>query len=259
MSTTLLSPDALRGRVALVTGAASGIGRATALALAGAGARVVVSTGTNVVGGHETVRLIAEAGGEALFVRADVSRAAEIEALIEATVETYGRLDCAVNNAGITGPTLPLAEMAEEDWQRVLDVNLTGVWLCLKHEIRQMLEQGGGAIVNVSSVAGLVGSRINPAYCASKHGVVGLTRKAAIDYAAAGIRVNAVCPGIVETPMVERLHGGDPARRAAMLAREPVDRFGDPAEIAHAIAWLCFPAASFVTGIAMPVDGGFLA
>ena len=259
MATTRLAPDALTGRVALVTGAASGIGRATALAFAAAGARVVASTGTNVEGGQETVRQIRDAGGDAAFVRADVSRADQVEALVAVTVGTYGRLDCAVNNAGITGPTLRLADMDDDEWQRVIDVNLTGVWFCLKHEIRQMLTHGGGAIVNVSSVAGLVGSRINPAYCASKHGVVGLTRKAAIDYAAAGIRVNAVCPGLVDTPMLDRLHGGDPARRAAMVALEPVGRVADPEEIAAAIVWLCSPAASFVTGIAMPVDGGFLA
>jgi NAD(P)-dependent dehydrogenase (short-subunit alcohol dehydrogenase family) len=259
MSTASTPPGALIDRVALVTGAASGIGRATALAFAEAGARVVVSTDANLKGGEETVRLITEAGGQARFFPADVSRASDIEKLVAASVAIYGRLDCAANNAGITGPIRPVADMEEEDWHRVIEVNLTGVWLCLKHEIRWMLEHGGGAIVNVSSIAGLVGSRINPAYGASKHGVVGLTKKAAIDYAAANIRVNAVCPGLIDTPMVERLHGGDPARKEAMQALEPVGRFGDPQEVANAIVWLCSPASSFVTGVAMPVDGGFLA
>jgi NAD(P)-dependent dehydrogenase (short-subunit alcohol dehydrogenase family) len=248
------------GKVALVTGSASGIGRAAAIAFATAGARVVVSTGANVAGGEETVRAILESGGEATFIRADVSSAAEVIALIDGTVATFGGLDCAVNNAGITGSTLPTADLDDDEWDAIIGVNLKGVFLSMKHQIRQMLAQGtGGAIVNVSSVAGLVASRINPAYCASKHGVVGLTRKAAMDYAARGIRVNAVAPGVIQTPMVDRLHGGDPAKIAAMTALEPVGRFGTPEEAAAAIVWLCSPAASFVTGIAMPVDGGFLA
>lgn len=248
------------GKVALVTGSASGIGRAVAVAFAAAGAKVVVSTGANVSGGEETVRSILESGGEATFIRADVADPSQVAALVDGSVATFGRLDCAVNNAGITGPTVPTADLADDEWDDIIGVNLKGVFLCLKHEIRHMLVQGdGGAIVNVSSVAGLVASRINPAYCASKHGVVGLSRKAAMDYAAHGIRVNAVAPGLIETPMVERLHGGDPARLATMTALEPVGRLGRPEEAAAAIVWLCSPAASFVTGIAMPVDGGFLA
>jgi NAD(P)-dependent dehydrogenase (short-subunit alcohol dehydrogenase family) len=250
----------LAGRVALVTGAASGIGRAVAIRFAAEGARVVVSTDADIHGAEETIQAIERTGGDAAFVRADVSSAEDVRRLVSETVARFGRLDCAVNNAGITGPTLPTAELEDDDWDRITAVNLKGAFLCLKYEIRQMLSQGnGGAIVNLSSVAGLVGSRINSAYCASKHGVVGLSRKAAIDYAAVGIRVNAVCPGLIQTPMVDRLHGGDPVRIAAMTALEPVGRFGSPEEAAAAIVWLCLPESSFVTGIAMPVDGGFLA
>lgn len=256
----MLETPGLVGRVALVTGGASGIGRSVALGFAASGAKVVVSTGANVAGGEAVVETIVANGGDATFIRCDVSRPEEVIALIEGTVATFGRLDCAVNNAGITGETLPTADLADDDWDRIIDVNLKGVFLCMKYEIRQFLAQGdGGAIVNLSSVAGLVGSRINAAYCASKHGVVGLSRKAGKDYANQGIRVNAVAPGLIDTPMVERLHGGDPERIAAMKALEPVGRFGTPEEAASAIVWLCSPAATFVTGIAMPVDGGFLA
>ena len=232
----------LAGKVALVTGGASGIGRATAIAFGRAGARVVVSTGSDIAGAEATVRGITKGGGDASFVQANVSLSTDVQRLIKETVRLYGRLDCAVNNAGITGPTLPTADLDDDDWDGITGVNLKGVFLCLKYEIRQMLSQGdGGAIVNLSSVAGLVGSRINSAYCASKHGVVGLSKKAAIDYASVGIRVNAVCPGLIQTPMVDRLHGGDPARIAAMTALEPVGRFGTPEEAAAAIVWLCLP------------------
>lgn len=250
----------LAGKVALVTGAATGIGRAVALGFAEVGARVVVSTDANIEGAEEAVATILAAGGEATVIRADVTNPDEVEALLEGTVATFGRLDCAVNNAGVTGPTLPTAELADDEWDRIIAVNLTGVFLCLKHELRQLLRQEeGGAIVNVSAVEGLVASRINPAYCASKHGVVGLSRKAARDYAHRGIRVNAVCPGLIDTPMADELRGGDPARIAAMTALEPIGRLGTPEEAAVAIVWLCSPAASFVTGVALPVDGGFLA
>jgi NAD(P)-dependent dehydrogenase (short-subunit alcohol dehydrogenase family) len=241
----------LDGKVALVTGAGSGIGRATALTFAREGAKVVVAD-IIAEGGEETVRMVKAAGGEALFVKTDVSKAAEVEALITKVVQTYGRLDCAFNNAGIEGVFVSTAECSEENWDRTLAINLKGVWLCMKYEIPQMLKQGGGAIVNTASVAGLVGFAGLPAYVASKHGVAGLTKTAALEYAKAGIRVNAVCPGGISTPMTERLF-------KAVAALEPVGRMGKPEEIAEAVVWLCSDAASFVTGHAMAVDGGMVA
>src|SRR5438874_5257039 len=205
------------GKVALVTGAASGIGKASALAFAREGARTVVAD-VIVEGGEETVRIIKEAGGDALFVRTDVSKAAEVETLIQKIVETYGRLDYAHNNAGIAGADAPTADCTEENWDQTIAVNLKGVWLCMKYEIPQMLKLGGGAIVNTASTAGLVGLEASPAYCASKGGVVQLTRAAALDYAKAGIRVNAVCPGVIRTPMVERLVGTE--AEAGLIAME---------------------------------------
>lgn len=248
----------LEGKVALVTGGSSGIGRATALAFARAGAKVVVSD-VAVQGGEETARLIREAGGDAVFIRTDVSQPDEVEALIRQAVETYGRLDCAFNNAGIEGESAPTAECSLANWQRVLAINLTGVWLCMRYEIAQMLRQGGGAIVNTASVAGLVGFRGIPAYVASKHGIVGLTRTAALEYATAGIRVNAVCPGVIQTPMIERFTAGNPAALQQLLALEPIGRLGRPEEVAEAVVWLCSDAASFVTGHALAVDGGLVA
>ena len=246
------------GKVALVTGGSSGIGRATASAFAGEGANVVVAD-VLVEGGGETVRMIKEAGGEAIFVKTDVSKATEVEALIKKIVETYGRLDCAINNAGIEGTMAPTADCTEENWDRTININLKGVWLCMKYEIPQMLKQGGGAIVNMASVAGLVGLQGLPAYCASKGGVVQLTRTAALEYAKAGIRVNAVCPGVIRTPMVDRLIAAQPEMEEALTAMEPVGRTGKPEEVAEAVVWLCSDSASFVTGHAMAVDGGFIA
>ena len=247
------------GKVALVTGGASGIGRACAQLFAKEGASVVVSD-VALVGGQQTVRLIERDGGEASFVEADVSKAAEVEVLIGRTVEAHGRLDYAFNNAGIEGRMATnTVDYPEEDWDRVIAVNLKGVWLCMKHEIPQMLSQGGGSIVNNSSVEGLVGLQGTSAYAASKHGIVGLTKTAALEYAQSGIRVNAVCPGLIRTPMVERYTGGDAETEAQFAAVEPVGRMGSAVEVGEAVVWLCSEAASFVTGHAMAVDGAYVA
>lgn len=253
-------PGQLNDKVALVTGGASGIGRATALTFAREGAKLVIAD-MNPEGGHQTVHIIRENGGEAIFVQVDVSQAATVEAMISATVETYGRLDCAHNNAGIGArPRARLHELPEESWDRVLGINLKGVWLCLKYEITQMLKQEGGAIVNTASIMGLVGSwSRSGAYNASKHGVVGLTKTAALEYATAGIRVNAVCPGYIRTPLIEEALTSQPEMEAQIVARHPVGRMGRPEEIAEAVVWLCSDAASFVTGHAMVVDGGYVA
>ena len=253
-------PGTLENKTALVTGAGSGIGRATSLALAREGARVVVSD-INAEGAEATLSIIKERGGEGVFVHADVSKAADVEALVTGVIQTYGRLDCAYNNAGVEGYMEGrLHEYPEDIWDRLIDINLKGVWLCLKYEIPRMLEQGGGAIVNTASAAGLVGSRRLAAYVASKHGVVGLTKAAALEYARDGIRVNAVCPGIIDTPMMDRLIAGrQDDYEATIPTRQPVGRLGTPEEIAEAVAWLCSDAASLVTGIAMSVDGGFTA
>lgn len=248
----------VNGKIALVTGGGSGIGRATALVFAREGAKVVIAD-VVVSGGEETVRLIKAAGGEAVFVKADVSKAPEVEALIKQTVDTYGRLDCAFNNAGIEGDMASTADCTEENWDRTVAIDLKGVWLCLKYEIPQMLKQGGGAIVNTASVAGLVGFVGLPAYVAAKHGVNGLTKTAALEYAKAGIRVNAVCPGVIKTPMVDRLFSSQPHAGEAIAALEPVGRLGKPEEIGEAVVWLCSDAASFVTGLPMAVDGGLVA
>jgi NAD(P)-dependent dehydrogenase (short-subunit alcohol dehydrogenase family) len=256
-------PGTLEGKVVLVTGGASGIGRATALTFAREGAKLLIAD-MYEDGGQQTVHMITENGGTATFVQADVTVAVEVEALITQTVKTYGRLDCAYNNAGISGAGIAgdqrtlTAEYPEERWHRVLAINLTGVWLCMKYEISQMLTQGGGAIVNTASVAGLAGLPYASAYVASKHGVVGLTKTAALEYARQGIRVNCVCPGYIETPMTAAGRQ-DPQRLAFMLASEPVGRLGQAEEVAAAVAWLCSDAASFVTGHTMTVDGGYMA
>lgn len=252
----------LEQKVALITGGASGIGRAAALAFAREGAKVVVAD-MATAGAEETVRMIQTAGGTAIFVKADVSQGSDVERMVQQGVETYGRLDCAFNNAGIQGDLAQTAECSEENWQRIIAINLTGVWLCMKHEIRSMVKQGCGAIVNTASNFGLVGSNGMPAYVASKHGVVGLTKTAALEYAKAGIRINAVCPGPTQTPLVDQVLRQQPQLAdqivAAITAREPVGRMGRPEEIAEAVVWLCSDAASFVTGVALAVDGGFVA
>jgi NAD(P)-dependent dehydrogenase (short-subunit alcohol dehydrogenase family) len=250
--------ELLKGKVALVTGAGSGIGRASARIFAREGAKVVVA---DIVaeGGEETVGMIKKAGGEAIFVRADVSKAAEVEAMVNQAVEAYGRLDCGFNNAGTEGAIAQTADYTEENWERVIAINLKGVWLCMKHEIAHMLKQGGGAIVNTASALGLVGIENQPAYVASKHGVVGLTKTAALEYAKMGIRVNAMCPGAISTPMLDRALGPQPQLAEAVTNMEPVGRLGKPEEIAEAVVWLCSDAASFVTGHAMSVDGGWVA
>jgi NAD(P)-dependent dehydrogenase (short-subunit alcohol dehydrogenase family) len=252
------SPRPLAGKVALVTGAGSGIGRASAVAFAHAGASVVVAD-LDATSGRETTAMIRAGGAEATFCPADVKQSADVARLVAATVDQYGRLDCAHNNAGISGVGGGAThEIADELWARVLAVNLTGVWLCMKHEIAHMLAQGGGAIVNTASVMGLVGGG-GAAYVASKHGVVGLTKQAALEYAEAGIRVNAVCPGFVRTAMIEDAFASRPEVEARFRAAHPMARFGEPEEIAVAVVWLCTDAAAFVTGAAMPVDGGYLA
>jgi NAD(P)-dependent dehydrogenase (short-subunit alcohol dehydrogenase family) len=246
------------GKVALVTGASSGIGRATALAFAREGAKVVVADVT-VEGGEETVAQVKKAGGEAIFVKTDVSKAVEVEALVAKAVATYGRLDCAHNNAGIAGNAKTVVDDTEDNWDRILAINLKGVWLCMKYEIAHMLKQGGGTIVNTASGAGLIGVRRGGAYVASKHGVVGLTKTAALEYAKAGIRVNCVCPGPIDTPMLQGIGGSNQVVIERMVAAQPGGRLGKPAEIAEAAVWLCSDAASFVTGLPMPVDGGYTA
>jgi NAD(P)-dependent dehydrogenase (short-subunit alcohol dehydrogenase family) len=244
------------GKVALVTGGASGLGRASALALARAEARLVVAD-VDEAGGKETVaRINAAAAAEAHFVSADVTIPEAVEAMVAATLERFGRLDCAVNNAGTTGPGGRTADYALDDWNRTLALNLTGVFLCMKYEIPRMVEQGGGAIVNMSSGAGLVGFAGLPAYVASKHGVVGLTRAAALEYVKDGVRINAVCPGSTRTPMLEGFMAGDEQIERMMTASVPLGRLGRPEEIAEAVVWLCSDAASFVVGHAMAVDGG---
>lgn len=249
----------LQDQVALVTGGSTGIGRTTALAFAREGASVVIAN-RSVDGGEETVRLIAEQGGDAMFVRTDVSQSAEVEALITQTVERYGRLDCAFNNAGYEGLRVPTADVSEADWEQALNTNLTGVWLCMKYAIRQMLTQTQGCIVNMSSVVGLAGlNGISPALVACHHGIIGLTRQAAVEYARAGIRVNAVCPTATRTERFERVHGADPAVEARMGARNPSGRIGQPEDAAEAVVWLCSEAASFVVGHTLVVDGGVLA
>jgi NAD(P)-dependent dehydrogenase (short-subunit alcohol dehydrogenase family) len=248
----------LEGKVGLVTGGTSGIGRETAVLFAKAGAKVVVA-GRRTPEGEETIELVRSAGGDGLFVKTDVSKASEVETLVQKAVERFGRLDVAFNNAGVEGVWSPIVRQSEEDWDRTIAVNLKGVWLCLKYEIRQMLKQGGsGAIVNMSSITGLVGAVGVAAYSASKHGVIGLTQTAALENAKTGIRINAVCPGFTETPMTDRVFRV-PGVHKYVLSCHPIGRLGRPTEIAQAVLWMCSDGASFMTGQSLVLDGGFLA
>ena len=247
----------LVGKVTLVTGAGGGIGRATCLVLAHEGARVLVSD-VSSRRGEETATLVRNAGGEAEFLKGDVSREADCEALVATAVSKWGRLDGAHNNAGISGQLVSVADDTEDNWDRTLAVDLKGVWMCMKYEIRQMLKQGGGSIVNTASTAGLLGTVRMGAYAAAKHGVIGITKTAALEYARANIRVNAVCPGVIGTPpILQWMENPDTKQR--LLGQEPIGRAGRPEEIGNAVAWLFSDASSFVTGAAFPVDGGLTA
>ena len=249
----------LDGKIAIITGAGSGIGRATSKIFAREGAKLLIA---DVVAdaGMETLKALKDGGADATFMKVDVSQPHEVAALIAKAVETYGRIDCAFNNAGIEGEGAVTHKGTDENWHRVLAINLTGVWLCMKAEIAQMLNQGGGgAIVNTSSMAGLVGSVGGPAYVASKHGVAGLTKTAALEYGRHRIRVNAVCPGPIRTPMMQRIMRGSAEAEQRFIRAEPLKRFGEPEEIGESVAWLCSDRASYVTGVAMPVDGGAFA
>jgi NAD(P)-dependent dehydrogenase (short-subunit alcohol dehydrogenase family) len=249
-----------QGKVALVTGGSSGIGQAAAIAFAREGAKVVVAADKNVAGGNKTVKIIKKAGGEATFIKTDVSQEGEVKALVDSTVDLYGRLDYAFNNAGTAiGFIGPITELTEEQWDRGMAVNLKGIWLCMKYEIRYMLGHGGGAIVNTSSLAGLRALPSTPIYTAAKHGIIGLTKCAAQTYARAGIRVNAICPGLTLTPLVMKEMDCSDLEAAAREERIPLGRLGKPEEVAEVAVWLCSDTASFVIGAAVVVDGGTLA
>jgi NAD(P)-dependent dehydrogenase (short-subunit alcohol dehydrogenase family) len=242
-------------KVAFVTGAANGIGRAAALAFAREGASVTVAD-VSEQGNQETARMIEDIGGRALAVNCDVTRVDDVKEALNQTVGTFGRLDAAFNNAGVEQKQLvPLAELDENEWDRIMAIDLRSVFLCMKYEIPLMLKHGGGAIVNTSSGAGVIGIKGNPAYPAAKHGVIGITRAAALDYAAANVRINAVCPGYIDTPMMARFTGGTAEGRARVISEEPIGRMGQPEEIANAVLWLCSDAAAFVVGHALVIDG----
>ena len=246
------------GKVALVTGGASGLGRVTAVALAREGAKVVVSD-VATSEGEATAQRIADAGGQAIFVKADVTKSSEVEAMIQLTFKAFGRLDFALNNAGIDGVRARTANYPEEVWHQVINLNLTGVFLCLKHELPVMVEQGSGVIINMSSVAGVTGFPGHAAYTASKHGVIGLTKTAALDYAGAGIRVNAICPAYTHTPMLDRMLEHKPELEAKLISRVPLRRLGTAEEIARAAIYLFSDAAAFITGHPLVLDGGIVA
>ncbi|HMM28631.1 MAG TPA: glucose 1-dehydrogenase [Aggregatilineaceae bacterium] len=246
----------LEGKVAIVTGGGSGIGQSTALAYAREGVKVVVSD-VDEQGGNETVRLIEAQGGEARFVRADVSKPAEVEQLVRATVEAFGALHFACNNAGIGGPAAPTGEYPIDGWEQVIAINLSGVFYCMRYQIPEMLKAGGGVIVNMASILGTVGYAQSPAYVAAKHGVVGLTKTAALEYSSQGIRVSAVCPAFIRTPLIEENLAQDV--RDYLVTQHPVGRLGEPEEVAELVVWLCSDAASFIMGSPILVDGGYVA
>lgn len=248
----------LSGKVALITGAASGIGHVAASVFVRHGAKVVLAD-INKDAGEATARRIREEGGEAHFFRTDVTSGSEVDALMREIIARHNRLDCAFNNAGIDGPIGLTADYGEDDWDKVVEVNLKGVWLCMKRQIPQMLAQGGGAIVNMASVLGAVGVSMMPAYSAAKHGVLGVTRVAALEYAAKGLRINGLCPGIIRTPLIADLIEQGMLSEADMVSLMPIGRLGRPEEIAEAAAWMCSDRASFLVGHAMFVDGGYTA
>lgn len=250
--------DDMVGKVAIVTGGATGIGRSSALAFARRGAKVLVAD-VNEDDAAETVKLAQAEGVDAMFVQTDVTDSSSVKAMVDAAVDAFGRVDFAHNNAGMSGVAAGVVDCTEEQWNRTIALNLTGVWLSMKYEIPRMLETGGGAIVNTSSGAGLVGFAALPAYVASKHGVVGLTKSAALEFVRSGIRVNAICPGTTRTPMIEAYIGGDPNVEKMMTMASPLGRMAHPDEMAEAAVWLCSDAASFVTGVALPVDAGAVA
>jgi len=245
-------------RVAFLTGAGSGIGRAVALAFVKRGARVVI-VDISARNGEETLEIVRKAGGDAIFHQTDVTRATEVEAAVNQTIQAYGHLDCAFNNAGIEGIMASTVDFREEQWDQVINVNLKGVWLCMKYEIRQMLKQGCGTIVNTASAAGLVGFPPSAPYAASKHGVLGLTKSIAVEYAKAGIRINAICPGIILTSLVEHHIAENPQMVDRYIETTPIGRMGSPDEVAETVVWLCSEAASFITGSPVIVDGGAVA
>jgi NAD(P)-dependent dehydrogenase (short-subunit alcohol dehydrogenase family) len=242
-------------KVAFVTGAGGGIGQATAIAFAHQGAMVSLAD-VSAEAATDTARVIEDHGGKVLALACDVTSAEDVKTALQRTVEIFGRLDYAFNNAGIEQPIMPTADIADEDWTRILDVNTRGVFLCMKHEIPLILANGGGAIVNTSSGAGVIGIAGQAAYAASKHAVIGLTKSAALDYASAGVRINAICPGIIQTPMMDRFTGGTDEGRQRVIAQEPIGRMGCPEEIAAAVLWLCSDLAAFTIGHALVVDGG---
>ncbi len=242
------------GKTALVTGAAMGIGKATAQAFAKEGARVVVADLAEAEG-QEVAKSIKDSGSDAIFVKCDVSKRTDVEGMIKVTIDAYGRLDYAFNNAGVV-EFAPTCDLDEEAWDKTISIDLKGVWLCMKYEIPRMIDQGGGAIVNCASVAGFMGTPTLCAYSAAKHGVIGLTKTAALEYIKHGVRINAVCPGATETGFTERT---DPGLLQLMIENQPIGRLGRPEEIAQAVIWLCSDSSSFCTGAALPVDGGVLA
>ena len=245
-------------KVVLITGGSTGIGRATALAFAKADFKVAIGD-ISIDEANKTVRMITENGGESMFIKTDVSKHDDVKYMVDQVIKTFGRIDCAFNNAGIEGNQAPTEEGTIENWDRVIDINLKGVWLCMKYEIHEMLKSGGGSIVNMASIAGIVGfSNIAP-YTASKHGVNGLTKTAALEYATKHIRVNSVCPGVIYTEMIDRFTGGNEQALQQMAMLAPMERMGTPDEVANAVLWLCSEDASYVTGHQLVIDGGFVA